>query len=358
MRVEYEQYIDLTFLTKGLSSAAPEPLPNHEAVCRRLCVFYAAMKQDQPYQPPLYLPEGEWRTYHEEKQAIYKAWLQCDMPVVLESLSNFWRNELGSIVKQYAPLQSLLINEDARRRFADAMAYDFMIWRNLFTEPTSALAIPNVGNPWGYEIEGTRIAPKAMRYHALATQIRQILSDISRPVVAEIGAGYCGMANYLLRDCPSCCYVDFDLPETLMLGAYYLLSTHPAKKILLYGEEPFDKTSLNTYDVILMPNWNITKMPDMRVDLILNTFSLSEMPLNVIQEYMDQIERICSGYFLHNNMDREGVEQYGHPRTPCSRYQIDPTKFKLLYKRYDLFQRKHFGRDGDYRECLYERTNS
>lgn len=359
MQLEYSDYLDPAFLTQGLAPAEDEAgVPDNEAVCRRLCAFYAAMKRGQPTQDPQFQPAGEWRTYHDNRETIYAAWLQKDIPAVAKSLANFWRNELGGIVKQYATLQTLQADACARDSFADAMAHDFMVWRNLFTDRVSALAVPNVGNPWGYVLEGVKIAPKALRYHALSSQIRSILSDAARPVVVEIGAGYCGMAYFLLRDCPSCCYLDFDLPETLMLGAYYLLCAHPDKKILLYGEEPLTASALETYDAVLMPNWAIDQFPAMRADLVLNTFSLSEMPPDVISEYIRQIERICSGYFLHNNMDREGVQQYGHPRTPCARYPIDPAKFKLIYKKYDLFQRKHFGRDGDYRECLYERTRS
>jgi hypothetical protein len=74
------------------------------------------------------------------------------------------------------------------------------------------------------------------------------------------------------------------------------------------------------------------------------------MPYDVIHEYVQQIQRACRGYFLYNNMDRQGVFNGGHERVPSSQYPIPPIAFKTLYKRYDLFQRLHSGRDGDYRE--------
>ena len=109
--------------------------------------------------------------------------------------------------------------------------------------------------------------------------------------------------------------------------------------------------------MLLCPNWEIRSLPAAIVDVFLNTFSLSEMPLEVIREYVSNIERSCRGYFLYNNMDREGVVNRGHERVPCSQYPISPNKFKTLYKRYDLFQELHSGRDGDYREVLLQRIN-
>jgi hypothetical protein len=112
---------------------------------------------------------------------------------------------------------------------------------------------------------------------------------------------------------------------------------------------------LREYDVILLPNWCVDTVPAESVDVFLNSFSLSEMTYAVIERYLDRIATACRGYFLHNNMDRPGVVNEGHERVPSSRYPLPRGAFKLLYRRYDLFQQRHSGRDGDYREFLYER---
>ena len=77
----------------------------------------------------------------------------------------------------------------------------------------------------------------------------------------------------------------------------------------------------------------------------------------VINQYLKRIAIATRHYFLHNNMDRGGVVNEGHERTPGSRYPFPEAAFKLLYKHYDLFQQKHSGRDGDYREFLYQCTH-
>ncbi len=329
-----------------------------EVLANRLCQMYVRLKKDQKKQPEVYLPGGEWNRHIENRNYIYDAWLNGDIDKTIEIFRNFWRNDLGVMVKQYTTYQKLLEDADIRSQFIDQMSYDYMVWENLFDINPEELAVPPVGNPWGYYINNVMIAPKALRYNVLANQVTEITRDIKDPVIAEIGAGYGGFAYYLLRDKKKVTYVNFDLPEVLMIASYYLKRTLPHRKIFLYNSVlDFDSNILEEYDVILMPNWMLPLLPANSVDLFLNTFSLSEMSFATITEYMKQIERCCRGYLLHNNMDRKGVINLGYERTPCSKYPIDKSKFKQIYKRYDLFQRLHFGRDGDYRELLYKRIS-
>jgi putative sugar O-methyltransferase len=231
-----------------------------------------------------------------------------------------------------------------------------MIWRNLDNLPTDVLGIPQIGNPWGYVIDDTLIAPKALRYHLLASQIRGLVSNFDHPVIAEIGAGYGGTAYYLLRGNERLTYIDFDLPEVLTIAAYYLKRSLPHRRIMLWdADSDLGSEQINDFDVVLMPNWMLSSLPPNSVDVFLNTFSLSEMPFDTIKHYINQIERTCRNYFLYNNMDRHGVMNRGFERVPCSRYPMTPGVFKQMYKRYDMFQRLHSGRDGDYREVLLQK---
>ena len=359
-RDEYARYVDEDALAAGMRPVAdPATARDLEALVRRLCRFYRELKDAQARQPDVYRPGGEWADYLAERQGAYQALRDGDVPAATRLLQDFWRNELGDIVKQYATFRKLSQSAEERRRFTDGMARDYMIWRNLLGGSAAELAVPPVGNPWGYALEGTVIAPKAVRYHVLAAQIRDITADRPRPVVAEIGAGYGGTAHYLLRGAEPMCFVDLDLPEVLVLAAYYLSRTLPGRKVLIW--EPglaLGAQTLQDYDVVLLPNWALPQLPDASVDLFLNTFSLSEMPYEVIAEYLRHVERACRGYFLYNNMDRSGVVNRGHERVPCSQYPIRPQAFKRLYKRYDLFQPRHSGRDGDYREVLLQRIGA
>ncbi|MBO0697025.1 MAG: putative sugar O-methyltransferase [Zavarzinella sp.] len=356
-RDEYAEYVNPDALHRGLQDR-PDPISDEELAptAARLCRFYRDLKAAQADQPDLYLAGGEWREYLRQQERLYAPFQKGDIAAASRTLRHFWRNEHGSIVKQYAGFDRLRESEDDRHRFTEWTARDYMLWRNLLHADPEELTVPRVGNPWGYYVGDVLIAPKALRYHVLATQIREITADVARPVVAEIGAGYGGTAHYLMRGDWPATYVDFDLPEVLLFAAYYLVRTLPHRRVLLW--EPgvrVDAATLAANDVVLCPNWELAGLPAGSVDLFLNTFSLSEMPPAVIEEYVRHIERACRGYFLYNNMDRPGVVNRGHQRVPCSRYPISPRTFKTLYKRYDLFQERHSGRDGDYREVLLQR---
>lgn len=354
---EYDQWINDEALNMGLKDR--EDLISDRdlsTLVEELCAIYQVLKREQVYQQNAYMPGTEWEVFIKQRKNIFNLWQQKDVNASCILLKNFWRNELGPIVKQYATFDKLISNNGIRESFIDSMAHDYMIWSNLFNADPEELTIPCVGNPWGYLIDQVLIAPKALRYHALKTQIINMLSDIDRPIIAEIGGGYGGLAFYLLNSEKPLVYINFDLPETLIINTYYLKRTLPQKKILTY--EPglmLDMQLLDEVDAILMPNWVLPTLPSGSVDLFVNTFSLSEVPLQTLCEYIAQIERCCRGYFLHNNMDRKNVFNLGFERIPCSEYPIGNDKFKTIYKRYDLFQRKHYGKDGDYREVLYQR---
>ena len=287
----------------------------------------------------------------------YEAFRDESRALLSSLLGNFWRNELGVLVKQYAGHAQLVADEEARRRYAALMAHDLMVWTHLLNADVSELAAPEVGHPWGYLWQGTLIGSKAMRYHALAAQLRSMTGDMARPVVAELGAGYGGLAYYLMRGKEPRTYVDFDLPETLVVAAYYLGKALPHRRVYLHEGGDVDwRRVLGEHDVILMPNWSLGTLPPESVDAFVNTFSLSEMSRPVIEHYLQRIAAASRHYLLHNNMDRAGVVNEGHERIPASRYPLPEGAFKLLYHRYDLFQQKHHGRDGDYREFLYQKV--
>ena len=333
----------------------PDGLPKHRhrQIVDRVCHMFQACKRDQGAAPEAYQPGGEWVSYLEERRAFYDGLLAGDVDDSLLALQHFWRNELGPIVKEYAKYQELAKRRgDTVARFQRGIIRNYLIWREIFSFPVSALDVPDVGDPWGYIIDGQLVVPKATRFNAHATALRNLLAGIPQPVVGEIGGGYGGLAYYLLRDAKGTTYMNFDLPETLALASYYLLCCLPDRKFFLYGEgsTPLGNDA-KAFHAILLPNYSLPQLEDQSVDVFVNSFSLSEVPWDTLVEYLRIIERTVRHYFLHNNMDRTGVFNRGCERIPASSFPIDTRVLKLIYKHFDLFH----GQGGDYREFLYER---
>ena len=55
------------------------------------------------------------------------------------------------------------------------------------------------------------------------------------------------------------------------------MKTFPKKKVLLYGEDEFNKEALRKYDLIFMPPWEIKKTQENSIDLFINKNGLGEM---------------------------------------------------------------------------------
>ena len=117
------------------------------------------------------------------------------------------------------------------------------------------------------------------------------------------------MAYYLIRDASNTAYIDFDLPENLALTSYYLLKAFPEKKVLLYGEAEFESVTLTDYDIVLMPNFQLNKLPDATCDLIFNSYSLAEMSLQTINYYVLQSAKLINegGWFFHVNHTKHSL---------------------------------------------------
>jgi hypothetical protein len=347
-----ESSINSQALTNGLRSRPTEISDEaHRLVFERVSSFYKACKSGQLGQPEAYQPGGEWKSYLDERQDFYNG-LATGSFDAEHDLRNFWRGKLGPIVKEYATFEQLELSVQPRTElFQRSVLRNYQIWSSLYRLPIESLRVPLVGNPWGLYIGDELVIPKATRFHALATQCIASVNGIRRPTILEVGAGYGGMANYILRDLNDCCYIDLDLPETLAIAAYYLLLTHSERSIFLYGEKDLSEFESDKYDIALLPNYVMPCLQSDTADYVVNTFSLSEVGREPLQEYVDQISRICRGKFYHNNMDKRGVINRGFERIPASEYPIDRSRFRLLHVGFDIFH----GHEGDYREFLFER---
>jgi hypothetical protein len=323
----------------------------HDAAVDRVIAMFQACAAAREHADPVFLPGGEWKAYIDERRTLYDAMLAGDRQTTSELLRTFWRNELGAIVKEYARFDQLESREEpSTSRFTERVARNYLIWRRFVGGAPSQLAIPNVGATWGLEIDGDLITPKACRFHALATQTRELLRSRDASTVVELGGGFGGFAHFLLRDSETVSYVNVDLPETLALAAYWLILSLPERRVTLFGE-PTWENAIAEPGATLLPNFAITRVPTASGGVFLNTFSLSEMPPDALARNCAEIERITSGFFLHHNVDRPGVVSRGSERTPASRFPIDPDRFALIATNADLFH----AHDGDYREFLYAR---
>jgi len=104
-----------------------------------------------------------------------------------------------------------------------------------------------------------------------------------------------------LKKQKNCCYIGLDIPEVLILGAYYLSKCFPEKKIFLYGQEKFNNNILQDYDLIFLPGWEIENISEDTVDMSMNKNSLGEMNPETAKKYLKHVNRISKYFFSMNH---------------------------------------------------------
>ena len=198
----------------------------------------------------------------------------------------------------------------------------YKLWHSLLGDRYTVqdLVSPEIGNPFGLRIDGVFVSHGSDYKHYYATELNRLITDQYHTVVVELGGGFGGMAYYLIRDNARTTYVDFDLPENLALTGYYLLRAFPDMKIVLYGEETLNDSTLRSNRIVLMPSFEIPRMPDMTAAAVFNSYSLAELSREAITEYIKQLTRISNKYLLHVNHTKEslvsadefGIEKFGY----------------------------------------------
>lgn len=204
---------------------------------------------------------------------------------------------------------------------------------------TSELSSPDVGNPAGVRLNGHVISVETLRYAYNAFTTAGLLRGMEAPVVVEIGGGFGGQAYQILdqarrRGTPVARYLDFDLPEVVMVASYFMLKALPGLRFRLYGEGPV--TASAEFDVGLFPHFAIDRVEDGSADLVLNTHSFSEMDESASRHYLEVVNRVCHRYFMHVNHEKRFI--FRQPDGSVSRNAVgselvpDQRRFRRVYQ--------------------------
>jgi len=81
------------------------------------------------------------------------------------------------------------------------------------------------------------------------------------------------------------------------------------KKVLLYEEDKLEEINLSDYDIVLMPSFQIDKLPKGICNLIFNSYSLAEMSKETINHYVKQSAILIKseGWFFHVNHTKNSL---------------------------------------------------
>lgn len=275
------------------------------SLLQRICAAYRKTIEDQRLAAGHCEPTEWWREMRRTALGpVMRALQNGDIGALQTMYKNFFRDPCaaGLVGVPFGMWKACFHGpmKDVHRRtyIGDALyRLDYWTSRTGGSFGLSDLAGPEIGNPFGVLLNGTLVRSGTEYQHYCAHQIRQFRS--ARCVVAEIGGGYGGLAYYLLRDAQGLTYVDFDVPESIALTSYYLAKAFPSLKFALYGEKELTEETVATSDVVLMPLFEMPRMPAGSVNITVASHVMGDLPPSALEDDMKFVVRSTRNYFLY-----------------------------------------------------------
>jgi hypothetical protein len=112
--------------------------------------------------------------------------------------------------------------------------------------------------------------------------------------ICEYGGGL-GITALYARRLGFSDYTLFDLPITCLLASHYLIQAAGPEAVTLYGETAKPNT------IKVLPYWECVKASDQGFRLSLNQDSFPEIAENLLRDYLQQIKRTTTDWFLSIN---------------------------------------------------------
>ncbi len=210
-----------------------------------------------------------------------------------ESLRTFRRTQVGDS----GYMASGLISGNWKKALRLVLTY------HRFATVANPLLLASVSEHAAGSIETVRYRGQLISYNLLrhamfVSRIGRHVDLRQRLVILEIGGGYGGLARLLKQESPESVVVIVDIPPSLALAMYYLSEACPTASIADAGDLPPEgPLHPSDNDFMLLPDTYLNRLPDRSVDLVVNTTSFQEMPIEGIRTYFAEIQRVCRGVF-------------------------------------------------------------
>ena len=317
------------------------PQDNHEKeIIERIFQSFRKMKEDQKEVSHIYFPSSLWQAHIDNNYSYLTEGLKAND---LRKF-HFFLHNFGTWKEDHGAESTILIRDNMKSLLGRKYLKNIIFLRQLNNwywfynnkKSISCLTYPSHGNQAGAFINGTFVGAGSFFNEIYGSMLSGLISDVQRPVVADLGAGYGKLAFFTLRNIERFCFIDFDLPETLCLAAYYLMKSWPSQKTLLYGEEDYSQSMHDQYDLIFMPSYEIRKVGQNSIDLFMNKNSLGEMNKEATFNYINHISG-ATRYFFHMNHDiYPNIYSNNERGLLGHEYPVPKDKFKLLFRYPDV----------------------
>ena len=320
----------------------PQPVapdPAERPVVERILAAYRRAKLAQARQTPRFQPAGGWKKVVESAYVdLIEGGTQGDLPRFHHFLANFgaWDQQTG--IEESQVFRKVAASARKRTHFEQRVMGQLLHWWKTFESDgrdLSALSLPRFGNQGGVLVDGQLIVPNAIFSEFYGRLLAGFVAT-PRPIVAELGGGYGRLFYFLAQHLPAFTYLGIDLPEILCCASYFLMLAFPEKRFLLFGEGDLAETSWQEFDFVLLPAWEIGKLPGRSIELFINENSLGVMPPDACQFYVREMCRTAEAIWHRNHEVRRNPFEDGTYSLVNREYPIDREQFRQIVRYGDI----------------------
>jgi putative sugar O-methyltransferase len=332
---------------------------------KKIFESYKKMKNEQKKTGDLYNPSSLWQKHLDKDYEIINSSIKNnDLEKFLFFLQNFgnWKSYLGieshDIIQKYN--SNILL-----KSFLEESIFggQLNIWRyfNNNKNDFSELNMPRYGNQIGATIDGNFIVIGSFFNHIYSSILNEYSNINKKTVIAELGGGYGKFAYYFLKKNKNYSFINFDIPEVLVLSMYYLIKSFPNKQYFLFGDKIFENSLIDKYDLIFLPCWEIEKVNENYIDIFINKNSLGEMNPEATKNYIKYICKICKIFFSSNHETFRNKFESQQFSLVNKEYPISKD-FKLLIRYPDIghmtYQHNNINFDSDIFFYIYKKKKT
>lgn len=168
-----------------------------------------------------------------------------------------------------------------------------------------------------FEFEGKRYSRSSLNYLLGLNFLKLQLGEVEVKTVLEIGGGFGSLGEILLSDPRNgSFYINVDIPPTCIFSSYYLKQTFGEEKVGDYADlksvsdHSIDALRQQFRAIVICP-WTLPELTG-QVDLFVNFISFQEMEPDIVENYLNEVDRLKSKYVLLRNL-REGKQVATNP---------------------------------------------
>ena len=337
--------VDVTIKLVAPDYVAPDPA--ERSMVERILQAFVHAKREQTSGDSRLLPSGGWKTVLEQAyEPLIRGGRNQDLETFHYYLANFgaWHEPTG-ITESYL-LRGIGASRQRQKHFENRVMADMIAWWQLFEahgRELDALRFPRFGNQSGVSVGSHFLSTDSVPSDVDARVIAGLVSD-QCPLLAELGGGFGRLITFVSRWLTNFRYLGFDLPECLACASYYLMQVFPDKRFLLYGEADWTRLDWADYDFVLLPSYELSKLPASTVDLFLNENSLGVMTPEACRYFVGEICRTARGFWHRNHEVRTNRFPDGIKSLVNREYPIPADRFVQRARYCDV--RRFIGADG------------